>query len=142
MTHLVAKLDWVGLDLGSSPGWWPLLYLLPKQDGGTSQIKVIPNQSQPNPGSPPDVSPCTLTVFWRVPLIAFLPSLPCSFSRPLLKWIFSVYGIWLKSVCMEISTAMVSRHNAAEVEQSVHFHIQMPLKSHCSRPWKTVSKIK
>ena len=35
------RLGWVDLDLGSSPGWWPLLYcsyLLPKQGGGTSQI--------------------------------------------------------------------------------------------------------
>ena len=25
VTHLVANLGWVDLDLGSSPGWWPLL---------------------------------------------------------------------------------------------------------------------
>ena len=37
VTHLVANLGWVDLDLGSS-------YLLPKQDGGTSQIKVNPTQ--------------------------------------------------------------------------------------------------
>ena len=25
VTHMVANLGWVELDLGSSPGWWPLL---------------------------------------------------------------------------------------------------------------------
>ena len=42
------RLGWVDLDLGSSP---PLVgrycsYLLPKQDGGTSQIHVNPTKSQ------------------------------------------------------------------------------------------------
>ena len=52
VTHLVANLGWVDLDLGSSPVWWPLLWLLTAQSGygGTSQIKV--NQM----GHPVDVS--------------------------------------------------------------------------------------
>ena len=48
VTHLLANLGWVDLDLGSSPGWWPPLghcsYILPKQDVGTSQIKVNTTQ--------------------------------------------------------------------------------------------------
>ena len=39
--NLVANLGWVDLDLGSSPalaGGSYCSYLLPKQDGGTSQI--------------------------------------------------------------------------------------------------------
>ena len=42
MTHLVANLGRVDVDLGSSPAWCS--YLLPKQDGETSQIKVNPTQ--------------------------------------------------------------------------------------------------
>ena len=39
VTHLVANLGWVDLDLGSSlAGGRYCTYLLPKQDGGTSQI--------------------------------------------------------------------------------------------------------
>ena len=44
---VVWQLGWIDLDLGSSPGWWAgtvASYLLPKQDGGTSQIKVNPTQ--------------------------------------------------------------------------------------------------
>ena len=36
----MANLGWVDLDLGSSPG---CSYLLPRQDGGTSQIQVKKN---------------------------------------------------------------------------------------------------
>ena len=45
-THLVANLGWVDFDLGSSPGWWP------KQDGGTSQIKVNRTQVRHQMGHP------------------------------------------------------------------------------------------
>ena len=42
---MLADLGWVDLDLDSSPSWWATTsYLLPKQDGGTSQIQVNPTQ--------------------------------------------------------------------------------------------------
>ena len=53
--HLLANLGWVDLDLGSSPGWWAVLYLATAQAGWWN----IPNLSQPNPGSPADEIPCT-----------------------------------------------------------------------------------
>ena len=44
VTHLVANLGWVDLVSGS--------YLLPKQDGGTSQIKDNPTQVRHQMGHP------------------------------------------------------------------------------------------
>ena len=42
VSHLVADLGMVELDLGSTPGWWAatvaISYLLPRQGGETSQI--------------------------------------------------------------------------------------------------------
>ena len=45
VAHLLANLGWVDLDLGSSPGWWPLLQLPTAQAGWWN----IPNLSQLNP---------------------------------------------------------------------------------------------
>ena len=51
VAHLLANLGWVDFDLGSSPGWWPATFL-PKQVGGTSQIKVNPTQVRQEMGHP------------------------------------------------------------------------------------------
>ena len=42
-SHVLEDLGWVDLDLESSPRYCS--YLLPMQDGGTSQIQVIKTQS-------------------------------------------------------------------------------------------------
>ena len=56
LAHLLANLGWVDLDLGSSPAVGRYCsYLLPKQDGGTSQINVNPTQVRQEMSHPVDI---------------------------------------------------------------------------------------
>ena len=54
VTHLVANLGWVDLQIRGVPpaGGRYCSYLLPQQDGGTSQIKVNPTQVRHQMGHP------------------------------------------------------------------------------------------
>ena len=63
VAHLLTNLGWVDFDLGSSPGWWPLLKLPTAQAGWWN----IPNQSQPNPCSPREGPPRISVTFMKGP---------------------------------------------------------------------------
>lgn len=68
---------------------------------------------------------------------AFIALLQCSFFSAFLEWIFSLYGIWQKSVCMEIGIAKrwyrrKTRQQRQPPLSYSEFRIHM-------RPWKTVS---
>ena len=65
VAHLLANLGWVDFDFGCST----LCQVLPGLMGKWQNLLSswarcwnIPNQSQPNPGSPGDVSPCTVVI--------------------------------------------------------------------------------
>ena len=69
VTHLLANMGWVGLDFGCST----LCLVLPGLMGywqnwlsSWARCLNIPNQSQPNPDLPGDVSPCSSLIYRQI----------------------------------------------------------------------------